>query len=230
MLYVLCFFFYRSPNESIEFTYSYVHSAFTRVKSPVWETYQKQNDQFTKIRHSIEDSSDNPTNSDSPHDMKQINSITNERKACLSVSKRPSIRSEEYVMSPKKRTKTGADIESTSSVKRSPKQQRIVPVLQRRNSKLEKLAASPPFFGFDATEKNMKINGFSNILTSSKGRNGDNEALQRLAQEKEDLEFAKKLQEEFNRNSTGRYLTRQGCNRSKTNSSRQVTLDEMITI
>lgn len=199
---------YRSPNESIDFAHNYFRSAFTRVKSPVWGTYQQQNDRFTKIRHSIDDAmSDNATTNDAKYP--KPSSITLEP----TVSRRRSIRPEEpQETTPKKRART------------------IVPVLQRRNSKLEKTAVSPPFLGFET--KDRKINGFKVGSNGAKELPliGENDIMKKVIQEREDLEFAKKLQEELNRSNMGRYSTRQGCNRSTRNSNRQVTLDEMIII
>ncbi|KAJ8915628.1 hypothetical protein NQ315_003412 [Exocentrus adspersus] len=83
---------------------------------------------------------------------------------------------------------------------------------------------SPPFLGFennfdsDTTSKatNNNTNGVSDIV--------DDEHSKRLLQEMADLEFAKKLQEELNRDAHNTRSSR----RNTRNSKRQTTLDEIM--
>lgn len=162
------------------------------------------------------------------------------------VSKRPSIRSDEVIskeVPPNKKTKLVADQPSSSvlnSKETLPKQKniRLVPLLQRRTSKLAR-QNSPPFYGFDSKEskcanrledviqKGVSANDckVANTVISNKW---ESEALKKKLQEAADLEFAKKLQAELNSDGYGRYSTRQGYGRNRRNLNRQVTLDEIV--
>lgn len=115
-----------------------------------------------------------------------------------------------------------------------------MPLLRRRTSKLERQNSSPPFYGFDSSERNnyaerllehviskdvMSDNGDGDVISNN---NWEDAALKKKLQEQADLEFAKKLQAELNSDGYGRYSTRQGFARNKRNSSRQVTIDEII--
>lgn len=99
---------------------------------------------------------------------------------------------------------------------------KIVPVLQRRMSKLEKPDGSPPFYGFDSTKIEKIENGCLQKHTEN------SEIVKKMLQEKEDLAYAKKLQQELNSN-LGRYSTRHSYkNGRKSLLNRQLTLDEII--
>lgn len=116
------------------------------------------------------------------------------------VTKRPSIRSDEVIMSSKK-------------AKKPPIERR----LRCRPSKLEQRPVSPPCYGFKANDVNDSFDRHCVMINN----NCESEEMQKKRmQEEADLEIAKKLQVELNEYS--RYTTRQGC------AKRQLTLDELI--
>lgn len=106
-----------------------------------------------------------------------------------------------------------------------------MPQLQRRTSKLEKRDLSPPCYGFDSSERNSCVDRLlehvisKDVMFSSDNNNWESDALKKKLQVEADLEFAKKLQAELNRDGYGRYSTRQRQGYAK---KKQVTIDEII--
>nr|XP_023021614.1 E3 ubiquitin-protein ligase RNF168-like [Leptinotarsa decemlineata] len=82
---------------------------------------------------------------------------------------------------------------------------------------------SPPFYGFERDCEVKKLEVTNNIRKNGTVHEMEDSATRKLLQEKADLEFAKKLQEELNR---GVHNTRSSRNVGR--SKRQTTLDEMI--
>lgn len=123
---------------------------------------------------------------------------------------------------------------ATNTSKRKKRKKSDENTVTTKKTKNDEERESPAFLGFSENEINTRlkikrlING-QNVCSKSVCDNlEDDEIRRKLKQEQDDLEFAKKLQEELNRTDMNRYSTRFSITRNKKKSSRQITLDEII--
>lgn len=196
--------YFRPPNGTMNFVHSYINSPFIIV--PTSNLCKKS--ETAAVKNEI------------------ANNIHRDRKNG-NITKEPT-----KGLSPRKRImKRVSDESSKDEIPDQKKMKyetgnRIVPLLQRRTSKLELYGESPPFHGFERDAKtHCKVTEAlcdKNLNFSKSVTIRDNDLMKRI-QEKQDLEFAKRLQQELN----CRYSTRHVHNNRK-NSARQSTLEEVL--
>lgn len=126
-----------------------------------------------------------------------------------------------------KRSCSSGDVNFTSKRRATSKDfEKESPILNKsfKNKLIKQIEnTSPPFFGFENPEnKPSKIKSTHETKVNGVCKTSE-DLTKKLQQEQADLEFAKKLQEEFNRTAYKR-----STRRTAIVTSRQTTLDEMI--
>ncbi|KAK9686675.1 Zinc finger, C3HC4 type (RING finger) [Popillia japonica] len=226
-----------SPAGKSNFTHNRLLSAFARFEmtSPILGIQSKEQNvlpkrnQYRKRRpsHNVSNVENVDENSSSPKSGEQ-----SQLGSDIVTSKRPCIRRSSRILS---MDKTSDRVATIHHIERSPNtrsKQRIINKIveesmseENTSSKPVVNAESPPCHGFERVENKIldcDVKVCNNNVLSEEER-----LLQKEMQEASDLEFAKKLQEEFNK---GRYTTRSSITHTDKfyKKHRQVKLDEII--
>lgn len=191
------FLFHRAPQGPINFQHSPIKSVFIVFRCSSMNANEKPST-----------STATSTRNNRRNGSMCIESTTSSRST---ITKRPSIRSDEVIIADKRAKKPQPPP--------SPRRLRGRQPLKQQSKKL----TSPPCYGFSANNASSYFDKHCELVNNnweSMAEQQQGELEKKRQQEQADLEFAKKLQVELN--GYGRYTTRLGCNK------RQLTLDELI--